>query len=211
MGERKVLNKYYPPDFDPSLLPRNKKPRDQQIKVRTMLPMSICCASCGEYLYQGKKFNAKKETVLDEDYLGIRIFRFYIRCTRCSAQITFKTDPKNSDYKCEHGATRNFEPWRQAEDDMEGAKRQREEEDADSMKALENRTLDNKHELDSLDALDELRSMQSRHAEVSHEELLRRTKAEHAAGREAQEQADREEARLLFEEKRERLLRLEDE
>ena len=28
-----VLNKYYPPDFDPELIPRNKKPRDRQIEV----------------------------------------------------------------------------------------------------------------------------------------------------------------------------------
>lgn len=36
-------------------------------------------------------------------YLTIKIYRFYIRCPRCSAEITFKTDPKNADYVCEHG------------------------------------------------------------------------------------------------------------
>ena len=33
--------------------------------------------------------------------------------TLCSAEITFKTDPKNTDYAVEHGASRNFEPWRE--------------------------------------------------------------------------------------------------
>lgn len=37
------------------------------------------CKTCGEYIYKGKKFNARKEDVEGEDYLGIRIYRFYIK------------------------------------------------------------------------------------------------------------------------------------
>ena len=48
------------------------------------------CKTCGEYIYKGKKFNARKETVQNESYLGLPIFRFYIKCTRCLAEITFK-------------------------------------------------------------------------------------------------------------------------
>eukprot|EP01121_Diplochlamys_sp_Union-15-3_P021272 TRINITY_DN8577_c0_g1_i4.p1 TRINITY_DN8577_c0_g1~~TRINITY_DN8577_c0_g1_i4.p1 ORF type:complete len:136 (-),score=24.93 TRINITY_DN8577_c0_g1_i4:1-408(-) len=122
MGERKVLNKYYPPDFDPSLIPKRTKPKNDQVKVRMMTPMSIRCLSCGEYIYKGKKFNARKETVTGEEYLGIKIFRFYLKCPRCSSEITLKTDPKNSDYVCEMGATRNFEPWREQDKQIEEAK-----------------------------------------------------------------------------------------
>ena len=63
----------------------------------------------------GTKFNMRKETVIGEDYLGVEIYRFYMRCLRCSALGTFKTDPKNSNYVVESGLVRNYEPWRDVE------------------------------------------------------------------------------------------------
>eukprot|EP00240_Pyramimonas_obovata_P016394 CAMPEP_0118930872 /NCGR_PEP_ID=MMETSP1169-20130426/7415_1 /TAXON_ID=36882 /ORGANISM="Pyramimonas obovata, Strain CCMP722" /LENGTH=286 /DNA_ID=CAMNT_0006873297 /DNA_START=112 /DNA_END=968 /DNA_ORIENTATION=- len=173
MGERKVLNKYIPPDFDPAAVPRRKKPKDQQIVVRMMLPMSIRCNTCGNYIYKGTKFNCRKEDAEGEDYLGIRVFRFYFKCTRCSAELAMKTDPKHSDYIMEAGATRNFEPWREKDAEQDIAKAQREADEAgDAMKALENRTLDSKREMDILSALDEMKALNSRHATVNYDDVL---------------------------------------
>ena len=90
MGERKVLNKYYPPDFDPAAVPRLKITKDRQYKVRLMAPFHMRCVNCGNFIYKGTKFNAVKETAKGEDYLGLMIFRFYIRCPRCCGEITFK-------------------------------------------------------------------------------------------------------------------------
>ncbi|CAF5191672.1 unnamed protein product, partial [Rotaria magnacalcarata] len=115
MSERKVLNKYYPPDFDPSKLPRAKRSKNRQFTIRLMAPCNMRCKTCGEYIYKGKKFNARKEDVMGDSYLGIQIYRFYIKCTKCLREITFKTDPANGDYELEHGAMRNFESVRLAE------------------------------------------------------------------------------------------------
>ncbi|ETV87697.1 hypothetical protein H257_01180 [Aphanomyces astaci] len=177
MGERKVLNKYFPPDFDPRLIPRRKIPKNKQIEVRMMLPFSIQCNACGEFMYQGKKFNSRKEDVMDEDYFGVKIFRFYIRCSMCSNEITFKTDPKNGDYATEHGCKRNFEQWREREADEAAILKEREEEEkGDSMKALENRTLDSKREMDIIDALDEIKAINQRHAKVDTDAILTKFK-----------------------------------
>lgn len=56
-----------------------KLAKNRQYTVRLMAPFNMRCATCGEYIYKGKKFNARKEDVENEDYLGIRIYRFYIK------------------------------------------------------------------------------------------------------------------------------------
>jgi len=177
MGERKVQCKYFPPDFDPKLLPKRHSFKDEQIKVRVMLPFTVCCSCCGEFIYKGTKFTSRKEDVPDEDYLGLRIFRFYIKCPNCLQEIVFKTDPKNSDYALEVGGTRNFEPWKQSEEIESLMKTEREhEEKGDAMKALENRTLECKREMDILDGLEEIVDRNSRTLGVNIDELLAQRK-----------------------------------
>lgn len=174
MSERKVLNKYYPPDFDVTKLPKLKLSRDRQFVIRIMAPFSMRCKTCGDYIYKGRKFNARQETVKNETYLGLRIYRFYIRCPKCLSEITFKTDPENTDYTMEEGATRNFEAFRLARMQEEKAKKEKEDEEANNpMKALENRTMESRNEMDMLEKLEELKDINARHASVDHEQLIR--------------------------------------
>ncbi|EGV66417.1 DUF572-domain-containing protein [Yamadazyma tenuis ATCC 10573] len=109
MSERKAINKYYPPDYDPSKVPKAKKNKDIAIKVRLSAPFSMRCLKCDEYISSSRKFNARKEDT-KEKYLGIKIFRFYLRCPICNNEISFKTHPQSSGFVLETGAKRNFEP-----------------------------------------------------------------------------------------------------
>lgn len=102
------------PDFDPSKLRRGFGAKSMKCEVRMMLPYSVQCNTCGEYMYPGKKLTARKMEP-NEDYLGIRILRFVMKCCNCNAEFSIRTDLKNSDYTCEWGVTRNFEPWRDQE------------------------------------------------------------------------------------------------
>jgi hypothetical protein len=197
MGERKVINKYYPADFDPSKLPRGpKRNRDQQ-KVRVMLPMTVCCNTCHEFIYKGKKFNSRKETVEGVTYLGIKIFRFYIKCTKCSAEITFRTDPEHSDYQAEFGATRNYEPnsWRTAAENEKERSKKKDSHEMDAIALLEERTQKRRDEMDDIEKLDELKMMSGRQEGVGLEQVLAARRYHEAS----MEQADEEElASIVF-------------
>lgn len=86
MADRKVLVKYYPPDFDFDKLRANKKAlriQQQQLKrrrgdvydppqkknknkimnVRMMFPFTLKCGTCNEFIYVGTKFNSRVEKV----------------------------------------------------------------------------------------------------------------------------------------------------
>lgn len=212
MSERKVIQKYFPPDFDPSKIPRGKRPKNKQQVVRLMAPFSMKCNTCAEYIYKGKKFNARKETVEGEHYFNIKIFRFYIKCTRCSAEITFKTDPKTTDYVCEHGAMRNFEPWREEgaesvaeiEDRLEQLQREEEE---DPMKSLETRTVDSKREMDILDKLQEIRGRNARMERADTDKVLERISTRRNPDEMDEEERLAEIERLQAEEEDEELVR----
>lgn len=182
MAERKVIQKYFPPDFDPSKLGRGRKRGigggSKLQTVRLMAPFSMRCVACGEYIYKGKKFNARKEST-GEKYYNIQVLRFHIRCTRCSAEIIFKTDPKNMDYSAEVGAVRNVEPWRDTtdrdetqEDRLKRLLQEEADEEEDAMANLEAKTMDTKREMEIADALDEIRMRNARNEKVDTDLLL---------------------------------------
>ncbi|EDV55809.1 YJU2 splicing factor homolog [Drosophila erecta] len=192
MSERKVLNKYYPPDFDPSKIPRMKLAKNRQYTVRLMAPFNMRCKTCGEYIYKGKKFNARKEDVENETYLGIRIYRFYIKCTRCLQEISFKTDPQNTDYEIEAGATRNFMALKLAEEQARREEQELREEEANNpMKLLENRTQQSRNEIEMIESLEELRDLNRRQQTVDYNTLLQQYNTVETE-RERQEREERE-------------------
>ncbi|XP_070600409.1 splicing factor YJU2 [Erythrolamprus reginae] len=207
MSERKVLNKYYPPDFDPSKIPKLKLPKDRQYVVRLMAPFNMRCKTCGEYIYKGKKFNARKETVQNESYLGLPIFRFYIKCTRCLAEITFKTDPENTDYAMEHGATRNFQAEKLLEEEEKRLQKEREDEELNNpMKVLENRTKDSKLEMEVLENLQELKELNQRQANVDFESMLHQYKEFEEQQKQREIEEDEQEMKSMLDQAQSRRL-----
>ncbi|ESN99190.1 hypothetical protein HELRODRAFT_66584, partial [Helobdella robusta] len=171
------LQKYYPPDFDPTKIPKLKLPKNRTFCIRLMAPFNMRCNTCGEYIYKGKKFNSRKETVENENYLGLHIFRFYIKCPRCIAEIAFKTDPVSTDYVLEAGATRNFEALRTAEQLAIKEQKEKDEEEAgDPMKLLENRTKASQNEMNMLETLEDLKEMKQKHDHVHLNDVLEKQK-----------------------------------
>ncbi|KAF7543134.1 hypothetical protein G7Z17_g10987 [Cylindrodendrum hubeiense] len=218
MSERKVLQKYYPPDFDPRDISRRKGPKQTGPKVqvvRIMAPFSMRCTKCGEFIYKGRKFNSRKETPLEEKYLGIQIYFLHIRCTRCSSEITIRTDPKSNDYMVVKGAVRNMEPWRNkvAEDETVDERLDRlereeaeaaGEEEKNAMADLEAKNVDARREMAAADALDEIRQRNARinRSEkdgVDYSDTIIRTEDEERA---QQEREDDDAAKRAFAEAR---------
>lgn len=211
MSERKVLNKYYPPDFDPSKIPRSKAGRNKTFTIRLMAPCNMRCTTCGEYIYKGRKFNSRKEDVDDMNHLGLRIYRFYIKCTACLSEISFRTDPANTDYVLEAGATRNFEALSKAEKIAEEEQKAYQEElKTNPMKLLEERTEQSKNEMDKMEALEELQELNKNQARINYDGMLSKYDELREKERLTQEERDEQEVRALMESRKIKRIRSED-
>jgi|SaaInlStandDraft_5_1057022.scaffolds.fasta_scaffold07619_2 hypothetical protein len=176
MGERKVLQHYYPPSFDPSKLPKMKVTTGGQQEVRMALPMSVRCTACGEYLGRGKKFNSRKETVEGENYLGIKIYRFYMKCVRCSSEFTIRTNPEHHSYEAEFNCQRMQDAFRDKDnkpikevfsDEIDG-----EEPADDKFTQIERVMAASKHEAETQNKLDELRALNAKRNRLTEAEVL---------------------------------------
>jgi hypothetical protein len=99
------------------------------------------------------------------------------KCPVCSSEITFKTDPKNGDFTPEHGATRNFDNWKEndptgqlgvlpgAEDDDEYDSEGNDRETRaarDAMADLERSQDASRREMETMDQLADLRQRNAR-------------------------------------------------
>ena len=86
-----------------------------------------------------------------------------MQCTACLSEISFRTDPANTDYVLEAGATRNFEALSKAEKQAElDEKAYQEEIKLNPMKLLEERTEASKNEMERMEALEELHELNKR-------------------------------------------------
>ena len=197
MGDRKELNKYIPPDFDPKHLSKVRIKKQAKFLIRFMLPCGVQCSTCGEFMGAGKKFNAKKEQ--SGMYLNIKRFRFYWKCNVCSTQLVMSTDPKNQDYILERGGTRIFDINRAKDQEKtaQDAEDQRIEETNDAMTAMEAKAEASRREMDSLAALETLQANGERHRGRGPDQIMQhlREKGEDVAPEvsstlQAQEEAD---------------------
>lgn len=88
-------------------------------------------------------------------------------------EISFKTDPRNTDYEIEAGATRNFMALKLAEELAQREEEEAKEEEANNpMKLLENRTKQSKNEIELLESLEELKDLNKRQEAVDYDTML---------------------------------------
>ncbi|XP_041475525.1 coiled-coil domain-containing protein 130-like [Lytechinus variegatus] len=129
MAERKQVNRYYPPDFDPAkhksinkyrnshpLRERAKKLSQGILVIRFEMPYNIWCGGCGNHVGMGVRYNAEKKKV--GKYYTTPIYQFKMKCHLCDNYIVMETDPKNFDYTIISGAQRKNQKWDMAENEQ---------------------------------------------------------------------------------------------
>lgn len=126
MAERKAVNKYYPPDFDPEVhgtlnkyhghhplgyRARKKLRESGAVMVRFEMPFNAWCDTCHTHLARGTRYNAEQRRV--GKYHSTPVYSFTMRCACCGCTFVIETDPAHADYRAAEGATRKTEEWAQ--------------------------------------------------------------------------------------------------
>ncbi|GAW80574.1 hypothetical protein, conserved [Plasmodium gonderi] len=180
MAERKVLNKYIPPDFDPEKLEERKKlmrkiekkrnrnnkynkKKKHFLNIRMMYPFTLKCIKCKTFTYVGTKFNSRVEKLKDENYLNIPIWKFYGKCFECKNEIIFKTDPKNGDYILISGGIRTYDAHKEQEIADDYYRENNIIKEEDKLKNTEKESYNALLELKTNEQLEELQNINKRH------------------------------------------------
>ena len=126
MAERKAVNKYYPPEYDPAVhgslnayrghhplgnRVRKKLRESGAVVVRFEMPFNAWCDTCHTHLARGTRYNAEQRRV--GKYHSTPVYSFTMRCACCGCTFVIETDPARADYRATAGATRKTEEWAQ--------------------------------------------------------------------------------------------------
>lgn len=113
MSDRKNVNKYYPPDFDPSkgslntqqgqhvLRKRANKLSEGILVIRFEMPFNCWCLGCSAHIGKGVRYNAEKSAA--GKYFSTTIWNFRMKCHLCNHPFLIRTDPKTAQYLCVEG------------------------------------------------------------------------------------------------------------
>eukprot|EP01060_Flectonema_neradi_P012863 TRINITY_DN1964_c0_g1_i2.p1 TRINITY_DN1964_c0_g1~~TRINITY_DN1964_c0_g1_i2.p1 ORF type:complete len:285 (+),score=73.74 TRINITY_DN1964_c0_g1_i2:55-855(+) len=198
LGREAGETRYFPPDFDPLLVPSLKGPRKAPI-VRMQMPFGLQCNECGDGIPLAKKFHAAKERVKGEDYLGkVAVFRLTIQCPRCASNISLKTDPANFDYVVEAGATRKYEHHVAEKEKADAEDALVAEEQGDTLAEHTRKVEDARREMSMLEHLEDLHHQAVTKSFVTDDQLFNATIDKHTSNEQKLKLADEEEAKAFF-------------
>nr|CAG4642036.1 EOG090X0DK6 [Eurycercus lamellatus] len=128
MGERKGVNKYYPPDWRPEMGSINKYHGTHALReranklhlgiliIRFEMPYNIWCDGCKNHIGMGVRYNAEKKKI--GMYYSTPLYQFRFKCHLCNNYIEMKTDPANLDYVIVSGARRQERRWDPTENEQ---------------------------------------------------------------------------------------------
>eukprot|EP01100_Stratorugosa_tubuloviscum_P003078 TRINITY_DN1728_c0_g1_i1.p1 TRINITY_DN1728_c0_g1~~TRINITY_DN1728_c0_g1_i1.p1 ORF type:complete len:303 (-),score=139.44 TRINITY_DN1728_c0_g1_i1:74-982(-) len=189
MAERKAVNKYYPPEWDPSkgsintfrgqhpLRDRARKLDQGILIVRFEMPYNVWCIGCDIHIGRGVRYNAQKKEI--GKYLSTKIYQFRMKCVNCNQWFEIHTDPKNSDFTMVSGLKRKVETWDEKDSETIVLKDSREsiDNEIDPFSKLEQSQIEKaKIEEEELPRLAQLQQIQTRYSDDFSLSILARKK-----------------------------------